>query len=376
MESGPQRLRFLDGVRGWAAVVVLLYHIFIDGLPANSFMADRALWGKVFFLNGTLAVCVFFVVSGFSLSVRYLETGDGGALARIAAGRYLRLALPIFAICAITHALLLLGMIPPVAQRPSPLDLFVAFTPTIKGLLTFSLLNVFVSYSVAETYDPPLWTMSYEFFGSFMVLAIVAIMRSWRLRTWTLGALIVALAACQSFFALFVAGILIASLLPQFDRWKSANLAGAGLAVAGLFLILLPHAWFGLVYVAGVTCLTSGVTLCTPVRRLFENKLSDFLGWISFPLYLVQTAVIYSFSLRGLDVLASFGFEPSAQRWIVGAATVPVAIFFAIVFCPVNDMAVMLSRRFGAAFLTLYKQLTWYFAPKTRPTPLLNRRHS
>ena len=70
MESGPQRLRFLDGVRGWAAVVVLLYHIFIDGLPANSFMADRALWGKVFFLNGTLAVCVFFVVSGFSLSVR------------------------------------------------------------------------------------------------------------------------------------------------------------------------------------------------------------------------------------------------------------------------------------------------------------------
>ena len=148
------------------------------------------------------------------------------------------------------------------------------------------------------------------------------------------------------------------------------------MAVAGLFLILLPHAWFGLVYVAGVTCLTSGITFCTPVRRLFENRLSDFLGWISFPLYLVQAAVIYSFSLRGLDVLASFGFEPSAQRWIVGAATVPVAIFFAIVFCPVNDMAVTLSRRFGSAFLTLYNQLTWYFAPKTHPAPLLNRRHS
>jgi hypothetical protein len=48
-------------------------------------------------------------------------------------------------ICAITYALLLLGIIPPAAQRPSPLDLFVAFTPTIKGLLSFSLLNVFVS---------------------------------------------------------------------------------------------------------------------------------------------------------------------------------------------------------------------------------------
>ena len=367
MESGPSRLRFLDGLRGWAAVVVLFHHIFIDGLPANSFMADRALWTNVFFLNSTLAVCVFFVVSGFSLSVRYLETGDDRGLARIAAGRYLRLALPIFAICAITHALLLLGMIPPAVQRPSPLDLFVAFTPTIKGLLSFSLLNVFVSYSGAETYDPPLWTMSYEFFGSYMVLAIVAIMRSWRLPTWTLGALFVALAACQTFFALFIAGILIASLFRQFDGSKSADLAGASLGVAGLFLILLPHAWFGLVYVVGVTCLTAGVTFCAPVRRLFENRLSDFLGWISFPLYLVQAAVIYSFSLHGLDVLASFGFEPSAQRWIVGAATVPVAILSAIVFCPVNDMAVTLSRRIGSAFLTLYNQLTWYFAPKTGP---------
>jgi peptidoglycan/LPS O-acetylase OafA/YrhL len=61
------RLRFLDGLRGWAAVVVLLHHVFVDGLPANALMADRSLWAKVFFLNGTLAVCVFFVISGFSI---------------------------------------------------------------------------------------------------------------------------------------------------------------------------------------------------------------------------------------------------------------------------------------------------------------------
>ena len=90
MERGTTRLRFLDGLRGWAAVVVLLHHVFIDGLPANALMADRSLWAKVFFLNGTLAVSVFFVISGFSLSIRYLETGNGSGLGRIAAGRYLR----------------------------------------------------------------------------------------------------------------------------------------------------------------------------------------------------------------------------------------------------------------------------------------------
>jgi len=49
LERGAERYRFLDGLRGWAAVVVLLHHLFVDGLPANSLMADRALWAKVFF---------------------------------------------------------------------------------------------------------------------------------------------------------------------------------------------------------------------------------------------------------------------------------------------------------------------------------------
>jgi peptidoglycan/LPS O-acetylase OafA/YrhL len=93
------------------------------------------------------------------------------------------------------------------------------------------------------------------------------------------------------------------------------------------------------------------VALFAPARRLFENRLGNFLGWISFPLYLVQAAVIYSFSVRGLDVLASFGFEPSAQRWIVGIATVPVAILLATLFCPINDGAVTASRWFGSVLL-------------------------
>jgi peptidoglycan/LPS O-acetylase OafA/YrhL len=366
MESSAKRFRFLDGLRGWAAVVVLLHHIFVDGLPADSVMADRVLWAKVFFLNGTLAVCVFFVVSGFSLSIRYLQTGDERGLARIAAGRYVRLVLPIFAICAITYVLLRAGVIPPAAQRPSPLDMFVAFTPTIKGLLSFSFLTVFVSYSDAETYDPPLWTMSYELMGSFMVFAAVALTRSLQRRTLVLAALFLALAACQAFLSLFIAGILIADLSRQLQRWKSADRAGVILCAIGLTLIWLPPDRFNLLYAASAICLTAGVACCGAVRRLFENRLSDFLGWISFPLYLVQAAVIYSFSLYGLGVLAALGFEPSAQRWIVGFATVPVAVFFAVVFCPVNDMAVALSRRFGAAALSLHDQVVRFFAPGSR----------
>jgi peptidoglycan/LPS O-acetylase OafA/YrhL len=103
----------------------------------------------------------------------------------MAAGRYLRLAVPIFVICAITYVLL--NVIPPPAQRPSPLDVFGNFTPTVQGLLELSLFSAYVSQSTAGSYNPPLWTMFYEFLGSFMVFATIAILRPLHLRTWLLG---------------------------------------------------------------------------------------------------------------------------------------------------------------------------------------------
>jgi peptidoglycan/LPS O-acetylase OafA/YrhL len=367
LERGAVRFRFLDGLRGWAALVVLLHHLFVDGLPANSLMADRTLWAKVFFLNGTLAVSVFFVISGFSLSIRYLETGDGRALGRVAAGRYLRLALPIFAICAVTYVLLAAGLIPPAAQRPSPLDQFLGFTPTVDGLLSFSLLKVFVAYSGAESYDPPLWTMTYEFFGSFMVFALIAYLRPSRLRTAMLGVLLVTLTVLQTYFALFVAGILIADLLPLVGASTAANRAGAILCGAGLLLIALPHTWFAAVYIGGATCLTAGAAFCAPVRGFFESRLSNFLGWISFPLYLVQAAVIYALVPRGLDLLTSHGLAPETQRWLLDFALLPVAILCAIAFCPINDFAMAASRRFGASVVALFDDLGARRARRTEP---------
>ena len=219
MSDEANRFRFLDGLRGWAAFAVLIYHIFIDGLPANAFMADRALWSKVFVLNGTLAVCIFFVVSGFSLSIRYLVTGDARGLARIAGGRYVRLALPIFAICAVSYGLITTGLIGPAASRPAPLDMFLRFTPTLEGLAGFSLFKVFFAYTNAESYDPPLWTMAYEFFGSFIVFALLALVRAWPARTVVFGTLFLSLMCAQSYYALFVGGVFIADLVSRRHAW-------------------------------------------------------------------------------------------------------------------------------------------------------------
>ena len=158
-----------------------------------------------------------------------------------------------------------------------------------------------------------------------------------------------------------------ARMFEQASAYLPLGVASSFQAMDPYPLYLARGAGSRLMYLAAPACLVAGVALFEPVRRLFENRLGDFLGWISFPLYLVQAAVIYSFSVRGLDVLASFGFDPSAQRWIVGVATVPVAIFFAILFCPVNDFAVVVSRRFGSALFGHGHQAGRYFGAKSRP---------
>ena len=128
-------------------------------------------------------------------------------------------------------------------------------------------------------------------------------------------------------------------------------------AIPTIVCSVMPVSINDMTHIFAATCLTAGVAFFTPIRRLFENRLSNFLGYISFPLYLVQATVIYSFSVRGLDLLASSGFEPPTQRWLVGAATIPVAVFFAVVFCPVNDIAVKMSRRLGGACTMLFDDL-------------------
>src|SRR5262245_49552116 len=88
-----ERYVFLDGLRGWGAAVVLVYHYLVQVFPPSQEAAS--ILSRVIFLNGTMAVWVFFVVSGFSLSIGYIRRRDARALTRLAIGRYPRLAIPI-----------------------------------------------------------------------------------------------------------------------------------------------------------------------------------------------------------------------------------------------------------------------------------------
>jgi hypothetical protein len=75
--ANPHRATaFLDGVRGWASLAVLIHHAREGFFRRSDSPAQH--WLLVVLGDGSMAVHVFFVLSGFVLSVRYLESGNLG----------------------------------------------------------------------------------------------------------------------------------------------------------------------------------------------------------------------------------------------------------------------------------------------------------
>ena len=89
---GPQRHRLigLDGIRGLAALYVVINHVFLRAFPG--YPVDHAPFWAAWLIYGRFAVVVFIVLSGFSLALapaRHRWRLDG--ISRFARRRVLRI---------------------------------------------------------------------------------------------------------------------------------------------------------------------------------------------------------------------------------------------------------------------------------------------
>jgi peptidoglycan/LPS O-acetylase OafA/YrhL len=341
-----QRLKFLDGLRGWGAVFVLLYHVFCDGLPVDVSFANH-LKNLVPF-NGTLAVLVFFVVSGFSLSLRYLADGNIYSWTKIAAGRYLRLVIPIFAACLIVHLVMVFGLVAATNERMYPFNAFFNFDPTVGHLLRFSLFDVFFNYSSRETYIGPLWTMSVELWGSIVVLLAIVLVRPLPGRLLLLSGLAglilwLAPTMTTAMVALFPAGAVLADCFNRgwidvTPKWGAAVF----ILIGCLAPIALPYTVTGW-GVAGALSLTFGCIAFPQIRDGLSSAASSHLGKISFPLYLMHGPVL---CFVGEPLMRHFG-SGLLLKTLVQLVVVALSFVAAYLFWPVNEFAIRLAHRFS-----------------------------
>jgi peptidoglycan/LPS O-acetylase OafA/YrhL len=338
-----QRLKFLDGLRGWAAVVVLLYHVFSDAIPFDAEFGEQLKFFVPF--SGAIAIFVFFLVSGFSLSIGYLSGGNLRSWMRIAIGRYFRLAIPIFFACLVVHIVMVLGVVAEPSGRLQKFQNILTFKPTLEHLFRFSFYGVFFDYR--ETYIGPLWTMRYELAGSFIALLSALAFRHTR---WRFGSFLVMAAIIlkvtpdddYKMLALFPVGCALADC--HLRGWFSSipKPVGVGLVCSGFAIpIFVPYsvaAWG-----SAATLLILGGISIPNARAFLENRLSTWLGALCYPLYLIHGPVI---CLLGEPLMRNFG-NGIAARIAIDFAIIAASFLAARSFLWTEHLAIYGARYLG-----------------------------
>ncbi|KAK5125716.1 hypothetical protein LTR85_011990 [Meristemomyces frigidus] len=345
-----RRTAYLDGIRGFAALMVyFLHHQLWAHEAQQAEMKLESAWGyrgqyylacfpvlRNFFTGGHYAVAVFFVLSGYVLSTRPLaliHAGDDSQLLNNLSSalfrRWLRLYLPILATCFVVlcfwHVFGVLANYMP--QKNFSAEVWNYYVEFKKYSLIFN-----TGGPIWFAYNPHTWSIPIEFKGSIVVytalMAFAKCTRTARLRC-EVGLIFYFLyIADGAYFALFVGGMLLCDLdllamkdeLPTWiTRFRSSGpVIFHILFVISIFLGGVPSfdrdidslrnspGWYYLSFLKPQAVFDykwfynfwAAMFLVTAAARLpwlkhfFETRFCQYLGRISYMFYLVHGPIM------------------------------------------------------------------------------------
>lgn len=296
MAETPTQSRFsaLDGLRGIAALIVLVHHVElvspqlgaltsagpdISGAPLfwlATYTPFHALWA------GTESVFLFFVLSGFVLTLPFLRMNRPSWLSYYPK-RMVRLYIPVWASVAL--ALLLAFLVPRVADPR-----FSAWINPHSGPV--SVLNN-ASLLGTDDLNSPLWSLTWEVLFSLLLPAYLVLALKFR-RFWILGAcgLLVAIGIADMvhniallYLPMFGIGVLMAVQKDLLAAWCS-NLGRWGWALLfTIAMVLFTARWTFTGMIGSVALSTLGSALiilaflcCRPAVRLGSTRYVQWAG--------------------------------------------------------------------------------------------------
>ncbi|WAX57147.1 acyltransferase [Jatrophihabitans cynanchi] len=344
------RVAGLDGIRGLAAVFVVLNHIFLRAWPG--YPVDHApLWASELDY-GRFAVVVFIAVSGFSLGLAPARSGwRFGSLTTFAHRRAWRILPPYWAALAYSLVMTWYVLAQPGWARPDG-----------KSVLVYGMLVQDVI--PAGIPNRAFWSIAIEAQLYVLLLALLVIIR--RTGAFVMAAVVAAIVVSTGLLAPHWALMndAVLKFIPDLAVVFAVGVLAAGVVTAGDRLRCRPWGWYSLVAAAPVVALLAvkgttwtnehlfwvdlawapavgsflaalGTSRPRPVLRLLAARPLRSLGSFSYSLYLTHAPIVIAVSY-GLVL----GRVPSgtATFLVLTAILLPVTIGFAWLFATVFEL--------------------------------------
>lgn len=327
-----EKINYLDGLRGIAAINVMMFHFFTSLAPAmvygNNYPSH---FGDLDYLFSTtplrliaaggFSVCIFFVLSGYVLTQKYFKTRNRNVIISGAMRRYIRLFVPVFVIIMLSFLLFSAGLFhyyieAVTISASSNYHNHWTFTPNIvDAVKQAAWSSFFVGGDIY--YDPVLWTMKIEFFGSMLVFTMALLFGSMRNRgVCYLASVVIAVIFLNSYYLAFIIGMILADMFNnKTPIFKTSNkIILSIMLVSGLFLgsypetpltnnslySFLDNSFFQIpktiYHIIGASMVIYVLLNSQRLQNMFSSRVPVFLGKISYSLYLIHFLVISSFT--------------------------------------------------------------------------------
>jgi peptidoglycan/LPS O-acetylase OafA/YrhL len=373
-DASGSKMDCFEAIRGLAALAVVMLHMTIAFWPGLVYREGpqwqaAPIWlrtlirfpGK-FLINGSMAVTIFFILSGFVLSLSFFKKGSASVLGPAALRRYPRLMFPIAGSVLLTVVLMKAGVVcsgtlaefrsqcdgttlNPAAKFSATnpwywLNYWYNFTPDFRTAFHQATWDAF---SGLATYNLVLWTMPIELKGSFLVYGFLALFGGLRLR-WLLyvvfGAITVALdpaplVAGEYYMLDFILGMALCDVWVHNQRtWrKTIGLAPALVLVAvGLFALPLHLKPLSALLVVGAAAVSPRL------QQVLSTRWLALLGRLSFGIYLIHMVILCSVGCGTYLLLCrDLGWSPVAASLCGAAATLAVTALAGWAFYHVFD---------------------------------------
>ena len=355
------RLEFLDGLRGLAALYVVLFHA-----AQLSTFDDRHIDALLVWRLGHPAVSVFIVLSGFSLMLPVARSGLKelrGGTASYFKRRAWRILPPYYAALIFSSVFLVVAHAAKYHSASALSDKVVSVQLSSGSLLSHLLLVHNLSRVWIEAIDVPMWSVATEWQIYFFLPALL--LPVWRrFGVWAMTAVGFAVGllphylltpaanfdwACPWYLGLFATGMCGAALMfvPRPAAWTErfpwGSLAGTLFILLGVLVLLVPDAVIT-GYVWETDVLAGAATAClilwcstlvmnpSPARPaallLLESRPVLWLGAFSYSLYLVHYPILN----KAAQVLALKHLPLDLRLILIYAAGVPLAVGLSYLF--------------------------------------------